>query len=167
MKQAVPREIDRQEKERPSFPGRHRSIPWHANFGKVVIDNSTSLLVCAAKSASDDYPAIPKFPNPKISAAAIGKTEKISATEIISGKSETNFYKGLWKAIEEYTENNRDRLSNGNGKVTQLQLGTEFGIKLPDLSAIKLLGQGEAVERKPARASVEMLAERFGLLVPK
>ncbi len=78
-----------------------------------------------------------------------------------------NFYRELWKAIEAYGASNRERLANGTGRVTQAVLADDLGVTAPDLSAIKLLAMGEALQRKPARASVERLAGRLGLGVAK
>lgn len=82
-------------------------------------------------------------------------------------KPETGFYRELWKRIEAHARNNRESLAQGNGKVTQAALASDLEVNAPDLSAIKLLGLGETVERKPARASVEMLCQKFGLEIPK
>ena len=53
------------------------------------------------------------------------------------------------------------RKNSGNGKVTQRELARDLGVIAPALSAIDLLGQREAVERKPARAPVSMPPKRF------
>lgn len=79
---------------------------------------------------------------------------------------EQAFFKELWGRIEVYALHNRETLAGNNGKITQAALVNDLGIKAPDLSAIKYLGTGEEVERRPARASVEILADKFGLKIP-
>ena len=82
-------------------------------------------------------------------------------------RPETQFYEDLWCAIEAYRCNGAANFAQNNGKPSQAALADDLGIKAPDLSAIKLLAEGEPIERKPARASVEMLAKKFGLQLPK
>ncbi len=80
---------------------------------------------------------------------------------------EMKFYRDLWQAIEGHGVTHSKKLANGNGRVTQGALACDLGVKAPDLSAIKLPAMGEAVERKPARAAVETLAEKLGVPLPK
>ena len=58
------------------------------------------------------------------------------------------------------------RKNLANGKVTQRALTSNLGLVAPALSAIDLLGQGFSVERKPARASVEIPPVGVGSGVP-
>lgn len=101
-------------------------------------------------------------------------TDSISEEKVQTGPfrsngqpSEAGFYQDLWRQIEEFALNNKEVLSNGTGKVPKSAISSLLGVNAPDLSAIKLLGQGKAVERKPARASVEKLCKRFGMQAPK
>ena len=80
---------------------------------------------------------------------------------------ETDFYRDLWEAIEAHGCGGTAKIAQNNPKPTQAALAENLGIKAPDLSAIKLLAAGAQIDRKPARASVEMLAKRFGLRTPK
>ena len=59
------------------------------------------------------------------------------------------------------------RVAKGNGKITQTALASDLGVKAPDFSAIKLLALGQEVPRNPSRESVERLAKRFGIEMPK
>ncbi len=80
---------------------------------------------------------------------------------------EMNFYGELWKAIETYAGTNRERRAKNGSQRSQASLAKDLGIKAPDLSAIKLLAVGAQLDRKPARASVVLLAKKFGLHMPK
>ena len=80
---------------------------------------------------------------------------------------ETDFYRDLWGAIEAHGCDGTIYIAQNGPKPSQAALAENLGIPAPDLSAIKLLAAGAQINRKPARASVEMLAKRFGLHMPK
>ena len=80
---------------------------------------------------------------------------------------ETDFYKELWAAIEAHRGNGTASLAKNGSQPSQAQLARHLGVSPPDLSAIKLLAAGAQLDRKPARASVVMLAKKFGLHMPK
>ena len=94
-------------------------------------------------------------------------SRNISAVVGQAKASEQEFYGALWGHIEAHARSNSARLAKGNGKITQAALAHDLGVKAPDFSAIKLLGQGEQVPRNPSRDSVETLAARFGISMPK
>lgn len=105
------------------------------------------------------------------------KSEPEIVSETISRKPETlrgqvnsteqGFYRQLWSHIEAHARSNSARLARGNGKISQASLARDIGVSAPDLSGIKLLAQGQEVPRNPSRESVERLAERFSVELPK
>ncbi|MBW8003056.1 MAG: helix-turn-helix transcriptional regulator [Planctomycetes bacterium] len=84
-----------------------------------------------------------------------------------SKQQDTGFYRELWSQIETHATGNSARLARGNGKCSQAALARDLGINPPDLSAIKLIAQGQQVPRNPSRESVERLAKRFEIEIPK
>ena len=98
-------------------------------------------------------------------------------SEIISGIPETlraqdkspeqGVYRKIWEKIEAHARCNVARLARGNGKISQASLARDLGVSAPDLSGIKFLAQGQDVPRNPSRDSVERLARRFGVSMPK
>ncbi|MDH4203326.1 MAG: hypothetical protein OEV87_10585 [Phycisphaerae bacterium] len=90
-------------------------------------------------------------------------SEPLETFRETSSPSETVIYQGIWKAVETYARKNKERLANGNGKISQASLARDLGISPPDISGIKQLALHQPVQRNPARDSVEKLAKRFGI----
>lgn len=107
---------------------------------------------------------------------SVPKTTAEPAAKHISVPAETframptpaagHVYRQLWRQIEAHSRGSAGH-AGGNGRVSQAALAKALGISAPDLSAIKLLAQGQTVPRKPSREAVEILAKRFGISVPK
>jgi len=80
---------------------------------------------------------------------------------------DTGFYLRLWRGVETHAKANKARLARRSGMILQATLAKGLGINAPDLSAIKLLGEGKQVPRNPSLESVQNLVKRFALEVPK
>ena len=76
-------------------------------------------------------------------------------------------YRQLWSRIEAHAKGNSARLARGNGKISQAALARDLAINPPDLSAIKLIAQGQQVPRNPSKEAIGKLAKRFGIAMPK
>ena len=94
-------------------------------------------------------------------------SETVETFRTPSKQPDKELYRQLWSRIEAHAKGNSARLARGNGKISQAALARDLRINPPDLSAIKLIAHGQQVPRSPSRESVERLAKRFSVEMPK
>ncbi|MBW8003278.1 MAG: hypothetical protein FVQ80_14890 [Planctomycetes bacterium] len=94
-------------------------------------------------------------------------SETVETFRTPSKQPNTDFYRQLWRQIEALASSNTARLARGNGKISQASLCRDIGVSPPDLSAIKLISQGQQVPRNPSKEAISKLAKRFKIEMPK
>ena len=136
----------------------------------VLFQLSAILAVwCLSGGSRNTVTAFRPDPPPKSEpeTAPTSVSETVETFRPDSKHPDRDLYRQLWGAIEAHASSNSARLAGNTGKVSQRSLARNLGIGAPDLCAVKRLSEGQAVPRNPSQHSVETLAARFGIEIPK